>query len=177
MMEPTFLELLDFHADLEEVFALHQESLLLLRVESARALLSTYRELLALHMRHEEQTLLPVFARAGSVPKWPAVLYTGQHEKMRGMLERVASGLGSLPVGRASRLRRAVLALLDQEATYKHLHEHHDGAEREGLFPISDRESEPAERAELIRLFRSEWKSALDEHRAVLDAAREDLGG
>jgi len=176
MSEPSFQDLLEIHQALEETFALHQELLLGLELEAALETLGAYRELLELHMRHEEREVLSVFARAGDVPRWPPVLYTGQHEKMRGMLDRAAAGLEAMARERPANLRRAVIALLDFEATYKHLHEHHDGAEREGLFPTCDGVTTVDERRQLVERLRAEWLAALAERRPRLERARARLG-
>jgi hypothetical protein len=176
MTEPSFCELLEVHAALDETFALHQELLVGLELDAALEVLGAYCELLELHMHHEEEEVLRVFARAGDVPRWPLVLYTGQHEKMRGMLERAAAGLAAVARERPANLRRAVIGLLDFEATYKHLHEHHDGAEREGLFPACDGVTTVEERQQLVERLRSEWQSALTERRPLLERARARLG-
>lgn len=175
MTEASFADVVEFHTDLEEVFALHQEALIELRLELARDVLAAYRALLGLHMKHEEERLLPVFDRAGRIEKWPRALYTGQHEKMLGLLERAAAGLDGMIASPPDNLRRSVIALLDFETTYKHLHEHHDGAERQGLFPTCDKVSEPAERRELLLAFRRDWRVALGGHSEVLDAVRRTL--
>lgn len=172
----SFAEIFEFHTDLEEVLALHQEALLVLDLESARALLGGYRRLLALHMRHEEERLLPVFGRLGPVEKWPVVLYTGQHEKMRSLLDRVETQLGVLLADPPSNLRRAVIRLLELETTYKHLTEHHDGAEREGLVPHADRAASDEERAEMLESFREQWREARAREATLVDRARRALG-
>jgi hemerythrin-like domain-containing protein len=157
-MSASFCDLLELHGVLEDLFLLHQEALLLLDVEAARDLLASYRELLALHMHHEETVVLPLFERAGPVKKWPVVLYTGQHDKMRAHLEAIEQRISALSDSDPD--RRAVLALLDAEATYKHLEEHHDGAERDGLFPITDGAVAESERAGVIHDVLAEWRSA-----------------
>ena len=176
MKEPSFLELLEVHAALVDTFALHQELLVALELEAALRVLEVYRELLDVHMIHEEQEILSLFARAGHVAKWPPVLYTGQHEKMRGMLARAAESVSGMVRFRPDNVRRAVIALLDFESTYKHLHEHHDGAEREGLFPICDGVTSAEERASLVSRVLAEWQKAFAERRPALEAARAVLG-
>jgi hypothetical protein len=50
---------------------------------------------------------------------------------------------------------RALLKLLDQETTYKHLVEHHDEREERHLYPALEQLTTDAERADLLpRLFR-----------------------
>ncbi len=172
---PSFASLLDIHEALEEIFALHQEALLLTDFPAALELLTIHSELLRVHMDHEESFLLPVFERAGPVEKWPRVLYTGQHEKMRGMLERADASLRTFIDNPPTRPRRAVIGLMDFETTYKHLVEHHDGAEREGLFPIADAAASAEERRSLIEKFRREWDEALATHKARIVELRSGL--
>lgn len=129
--------LLAVHRELDELFLLHAECLLDLELELAIELLGAYRELLFLHMRHEETVLLPRYAALGPLPRFPLVLYTGQHEKLRGMTDALVARTASLG-GDPRAVRRAVLELFDRHATFKHLLEHHDGAERQGLFAALD---------------------------------------
>jgi len=125
------------HRELDELFLLHAECLLERQLELATELLGAYRELLFLHMEHEEKVLLPLYTRLGPLPRFPLVLYTGQHEKIRGMVDALVARTGRLG-GDARAVRRGVLELFDRHATYKHLLEHHDGAERQGLFAALD---------------------------------------
>jgi hemerythrin-like domain-containing protein len=172
---PSFSQLVDVHTELEDVFLLHQEALTLLDFDAALELLEIHWQLLLCHMRHEEELLLPVFDRAGPVKKWPRVLYTGQHEKMRGMLEHIRESASELCRERPLRPRRSVIRLLDYETTYKHLVEHHEGAERDGLFPIADSVATPEERRELLERFAREWEDATAVHTARLNELRQRL--
>ena len=172
MTGPSFSRIFAFHDDLEEVLALHQESLLLLELALARELLGAYRRLLAVHMHHEEQQVLPVFQRLGRIDRWPVVLYTGQHAKMRGLLDRIEAQLGLAIAEPRANIRRVVIRLLDLETSYKHLAEHHDAAERQGLAPNADRAAEPDERAALLETFCADWKSALDREAPILARAQ-----
>lgn len=163
----SFRDLLRLHGVLEDLFLLHQEALLLLDVNAARELLAIYRELLAIHMHHEETRVLLLLP---PVKKWPKVLYTGQHEKMRAHLDAIEQRLTALST--AAPDRRAVLALLDAEATYKHLEEHHDGAEREGLFPITDEVTPALERERVVGGILAEWQALEQRHAPRIDALR-----
>ena len=71
--------------------------------------------------------------------------------------------------------RRFVIQLLELETTYKHLLEHHDGAERQGFFPALDEKSTPTERAEVLTQCLGEWNRALAEQQAVLAQAERRL--
>lgn len=175
MLPPTrFVELLGAHVELDDVFLLHQEALLLLDLSAARELLAIYRRLLDVHMNQEERVVLDLFDRAGPIKKWPRVLYTGQHEKMLWHLERIGVALSGM-VAQEKTSRRTVLELLDAEATYKHLVEHHDGAEREGLFPITDQVVAEDERAAVLAQLWPEWQAALSAARPRVSELAEEL--
>ncbi len=174
--------LLEAHDKLETAFALHQEAIMLLDLRSARSMLNAYRALLAVHMRHEEGVVLALFRRAGTIKRWPEVLYTGQHTKMNEHLSRIDACLEKLTGFDGRTLRCQLQALLDLEASYKHLVEHHDGAERQGLFPTVDTLLSDHESRVLIPKLLAEWRSAVDQHRptyeriaASLDARAERL--
>ena len=125
------------HRELDELFLLHAECLLERELELAHSLLLAYRELLVLHLVQEEELFLPKYAELGPRPRFPLVLYTGQHEKIRGMVDALVAATGALG-GDARVVRRGVLALFERHATFKHLLEHHDGAEQQGLFAALD---------------------------------------
>jgi hypothetical protein len=152
-------EFLGIHDRLERLFAAHQELLLRQRLDDARTALDVYRTLMVLHMRHEEQCLLPVYAELGPNPAWPLRLYTGQHRRMRELLAAATERIGP-PSGEEAGIRRSIIALLDYEATYKHLVVHHEGAERQGLFAALEFELNPSEQANLFGPCISEWRHA-----------------
>ena len=159
-------DLLSLHTRLDEHFAWHQELLLDRRLSEARQSFGAYVELLELHMRHEELLLLPIYARAEPPARFPLVLFTGQHQRMRELLQGAAARLDQLS-GEGSALARAVIELLDHERTYKHLGEHHDGAERQALFPTLDRLATPDEHARLTEACFTEWFAAETRLRAA----------
>jgi hypothetical protein len=152
----AFSRLLEVHRELDEIFLLHGECLLLGELELGRGVLHVYRELLLLHMQHEETAILPLYAEVGPAPRFPLVLYTGQHEKLLGMLDAIINRLGEL-IGDARAIRRGVLAVLDRETTFKHLNEHHDGAERDGLFSWLDAHVAPESATRLVQKCLDEW--------------------
>ena len=174
MTAPTFTSLLTAHEALETVFWHHQELLVLRAPLQALEVLQTYRRLLSVHLAQEEQLLFPIFQREPAHPRWPLVLYSGQHEKLLKLLDRCLTSL-ERALGQQGVDRRFIIQLLELETTYKHLLEHHDGAERQGFFPALDEKSTPAERAEVLARCLNEWNSALSEHQAVLARAERRL--
>jgi hemerythrin-like domain-containing protein len=149
-------ELLTVHAKLDEHFFVHQEHVLERRMREAELSLLRYVRLLTLHMRHEEELLLPLYARAEPPRRYPLVLFTGQHQRMRELLAALHERVSAL-AAQSSVHARDVIALLDSERTYKHLSEHHDGAERQALFPTLDRVLDSAEELRQVERCLSEW--------------------
>ena len=172
--EASFVGVLAAHERLDEIFALHQELLLLREPELPLEVLAAYKKLLLEHMQHEEQLLFPIFEREPAHPRWPLLLYQGQHKKLLGLLD---SCLAALERAKSrGRLERAfVIALLERETTFKHLAEHHDGAERQGFFPALDAKASDEERRQLPARCRAEFAAAVDEVAPLLERARARL--
>lgn len=165
-------EFLSVHERLCDLFSLHQELLLDLRLAEAQRTLAVHRSLIGLHMRHEERSLLPVYAKLGPNPSWPVRLYMGQHRHMRELLDGAAKRLAAI-AGHGRSLKQQVLALLDYESKYKHLVEHHEGAERQGLFSALGFELDAEEQARVLDPCLTEWFHA--ERVLLLDGAPRHL--
>jgi hemerythrin-like domain-containing protein len=146
---PSFLSLLDTHEELDELFLTHQEALLALDLDRARDLLWEFETGLRHHMRLEEELLLPIYQRAAPVPGGAVELFTGEHRKMLWFLERFKESMAELEAGQPD-LKRRVIQLLDHQAQFKHLVEHHDLREQSILYPALDRVTGEAERRELL---------------------------
>ncbi len=145
----SFVSLLAIHKDLKERFLQHQEALLDGDLTRARGRLEEFEGTLLRHMRDEEDSLLPVYERAGAIPGGAPVLFTGEHKRMRELVAGFKQTLSSLeqnPDGR----KRGVLRLLDRQATFKNLMEHHDLREANILYPALDRVTSEPERCELL---------------------------
>lgn len=149
--------LLELHGKLDELFLLHQERLLEDDLTLAAALLDAHSAFFELHARHEEQLLLPVYVELPHLPRFSVELYTGQHKKMRELLSLARQKLAAIE-GAGSARRRQIIALLDLETTYKHLSEHHDGAERAGLFSVLDASADPKLHVELTERCFEDWR-------------------
>jgi hypothetical protein len=147
------------HERLDELFAAHQELLLEQQLHDARKALHVYRGLLELHMRHEEHRLLPAYQAIGPSPKWPMELYVGQHRRMRDLLDGAEQRLSELS-GRGPSVRRGIISVLDHETTFKHLTEHHEGAERQGLLAALGAALDDTEQANLVEPSLLEWYHA-----------------
>ena len=146
----SFLSLLRLHERLTELFLVHQEALLLLDIDLALSRLRQFKAELQEHMRVEEELLLPVYSRAGRIPGGPIEFYTGEHKRMLEFLARFDEKLAQLQITRAD-LYRKIIELFDEEATFKHLMQHHDLREQNILYPTLDRITSETEREELLR--------------------------
>ncbi len=151
MAARSVLALMELHHGLEELFLEHQEALLALDVDEALRRLAAYERVLLRHMADEEERFIPVYAaRAGRIEGGPVELFLGEHRKMREFLASFAEDLEQMRPRRGTELRRAVLALFDRQAMYKHLVEHHDRREQNVLYPQLDRVTGEEERAALL---------------------------
>jgi hemerythrin-like domain-containing protein len=149
MAELSFVSLLDIHQVLKELFLQHQEALLDADLTRAGERLEEFERRLLHHIREEEDLLLPVYERAGVIPGGPPVLFTGEHKRMQELLAGFKQALSSLGQDTGSR-KRGILWLLDRQATFKNLMEHHDLREANILYPALDRVTSEVERRALL---------------------------
>jgi hemerythrin-like domain-containing protein len=146
---PSFLSLQETHEAIDELFLVHQEALLSLDLARARELLAAFELDLRAHMGVEEELLLPLYRRAGPIPGGAVELFTAEHRKMLQFLDQFKDVLARLEPEQPD-LRRAILALLDLQATFKQLVKHHDLREQNILYPTLDRVTGEVERRALL---------------------------
>ncbi|MBI4445304.1 MAG: hemerythrin domain-containing protein [Acidobacteria bacterium] len=147
----SFLALLRVHEALTELFLTHQEALLDADLDAAQQLLSQFRRRLLAHMTEEEQRLLPIFQeRNANVPGGGVELFLAEHRRMRQMLDEIQEALKRIAEESGLQRRRKIIALLDQEAMFKRLAEHHDEREKNILYPRLDQITTTEERALLF---------------------------
>ena len=147
------------HQELDELFLLHQEAILLQKFDAATKLLSCFKELHALHRGFEDKQLIPELDGLVSQSRWPALLYTSEHAKIQELLEETEKNLLSLSKSQLSNqdLRREIIALLDEEKTFKGLCEHHQEREERGILPELDKQTDEKWRIRIIKPFLKEW--------------------
>jgi hemerythrin-like domain-containing protein len=145
----SFVSVLEIHAVLQELFLQHQEALLSLDLARAQERLEEFERRLRRHIWEEEALLLPVYERSGPIPGGPPILFTGEHKRMTEMLEDFKQALASL-ARRPEEIKRGVLWLLDRQATFKNLVEHHNQREANLFYPALDRVTSEAERREIL---------------------------
>lgn len=147
----SFTAVLEVHEHLAELFREHQEALVGLNFKSAGERLAVYRRELAAHIDVEEVLLMPIYRRAGAIAGGPPEFFIGEHERMMRFLDRFEIALEELRFERTAVIRKTI-DLLDQEAAYKSLVEHHESRERNLFFPALDRVTSDEERAELVEM-------------------------
>jgi hemerythrin-like domain-containing protein len=145
----SFMALKEEHEELDERFFRHQEALLALDVPQAIETLRVYEERLGHHMRGEEEVLLPVYRRAGPIMGGAEELFHGEHRKMLEFLARFYEKLEAMESDPTD-LKKQILRLLDEQATYKNLVLHHEMREHNILFPTLDKITEEEERRTLL---------------------------
>ncbi len=154
------------HTDLLERFEEHQCALIGLELGRASGLLAEFACHLRMHRDGEEEFVLPVYRELDLKLEGGSVeFFQSEHEKLGWWLaemRREVDGLLELARGR-SLVPRDVLPLLDRQATFKHLLDHHDKREANILYPALDRELSAAE-AQVI------WRQ-LDGHEAAVRAS------
>lgn len=148
-MMRSFLHLPDLHRALDERFFEHQRALLHFDFRVALERLRRYESALLAHMRDEEELLLPLYRERVTPERGGAAdFFLLEHRKMRRHLAHFAEQLPRLQG--LPDPTRAVLKLLDQETTYKHLVEHHDTREEKFLYPALERHTSDEEKADLL---------------------------
>ena len=149
MGELSFVSILEVHKVLKELFLQHQEALLDLDLARAQERLEKFERKLLHHIWEEEELLLPIYDRAGEIPGGPPILFTGEHKRMKELLADFKQALASL-ARRPENLKRGVLWVLDRQATFKNLMEHHNLRETNIFYPALDRVTSETERREIL---------------------------
>jgi hypothetical protein len=98
-------------------------------------------------------------------------VYRGEHRKILAMGEALGRRVALADPG-----RRAVIALLESERSFKHLLEHHEDREEQGLLPELENASPGAELAVLDALCRPRWLEQMVVQERVLERLRARLG-
>ncbi len=157
------------HRHLDELMLLHQEALLLQDIPLATRFLDLFDSLLSAHIEAENQHLIPALARQPS-PRWSALLYQKEHEKITAMLQKIQTQLQALPGLTGQPLRRAILALLDYERAFKNVMEHHEEREETGLLRELDAALPEAETRHLIQTLQPLWDPLVRQQQNLLPA-------
>jgi hypothetical protein len=111
-------------------------------------------------MDFENEKLIPALTELGDPGRWPASLYSSEHDKVQELLKKIECRLLSLRDDRLSgkAMRRGIIALLDEQKTLKGVCEHHQEREEVGLLPELDKLTDTQWRTGIIKPFLEEWK-------------------
>lgn len=147
----SFIKFTQVHEWLDELFLAHQTALLSLELREARRCLDSYEDNLRLHIKDEEELLIPTYgARASDIPGGAVEFFTGEHKKIFRFLAEFHEMLTPLRNQKTLRLKHAIIRLLDREAMYKGLLQHHHAREHNVLYPWLDWLTSEAEREKLL---------------------------
>ena len=147
----SFIKLSKVHDVLDDLFLAHQTALLSLELSEARRCLDFYEANLRLHIKDEEDLLIPTYgARASDIPGGAVEFFTGEHKKILGFVAEFHKMLIPLRNQKTLRLKHAIIRLLDREAMYKGLLGHHHAREHNVLYPWLDWLTSDEERERLL---------------------------
>jgi hemerythrin-like domain-containing protein len=147
----SFIQFTKVHEWLDELFLAHQTALLSLDIKEAKRCLDAYDTNLRLHIKDEEDLLIPTYgARASDIPGGAVEFFTGEHKKILGFLGEFHEMLSRLRDQKTLQLKHAVIQLLDREGMYKGLLQHHHAREHNVLYPWLDWLTSEAERKNLL---------------------------
>ena len=157
------------HQGLDEFFLLHQEAVLLGKFDDASQILNCFKDLHNLHMRFEDELLIPKLAELGDKGRWPAFLYTAEHAKIQELLEKTTANLQFLSNNQLSGndLRRGIITLLDNEKILKGVCEHHQEREEAGILPELNKQTDETWRISIIKPFLNEWERCLEQNMQI----------
>lgn len=140
--------MMGLHEQLDALLFAHQRALLDRDLPRARATLAAYAEALTAHIADEEGHVLPRYrALGGDATDAPTKLFLGEHANLRAFVADCAQRLAAM----AERCDdRALLDVLDRQATLKNLLLHHDLRERNLLYPFLAARLPAAEQAAIL---------------------------
>lgn len=147
----SFLKILEVHDRLRIAFFQHQCAVLDRDFAAARSLLDDYESQLLVHMRDEEEALLPIYEREPPAPNGKVEFFLHEHKLMREALVEMRTLLAAaMAAGDADAMAKGMLALLDRQSRYKGLAEHHELREERWLLPALDRLASSEEKRALL---------------------------
>lgn len=142
-------ELLDLHTELEELFFEHQCKLLNRDFDRALIILEQYETALLKHIKDENENLIPIYAERGTIAKGGAVqMFLDEHEKLANHLVLFKEEVKNL--SNEKEVEKKLIWLLEREAFFKKLCDHHDIRETNFLYPELDRITSDEEKLELL---------------------------
>lgn len=154
----SLLNLNKIHHEIDRLFERHQLAVLARRFPEARSFFDSYERALLAHMKEEDEILLPLYRERARPERGGAPEnFTGEHQKLLEWIGRLRLRMARIQPGASG--RKAVLALLDDEAHFKKFMEHHSMRENLILYPELERVTSEREKAALCRLLTSTLSS------------------
>jgi len=148
----SLLEMMDVHANLHELFAVHRDYIVGLEFGRALQALEHFEAELRNHMALEEQHILPLYERrVGHVLGGDPQFFYVEHKNLLRNIDAAKEELRRLAADPKA-CRRQAHELIDKEGILRHLLDHHDLRERNVLYPKLDEALTPEERAELLKV-------------------------
>ena len=142
-------ELLDLHQDLEKIFFRHQQKMLHFEFDEALEILLEYEKSLLQHISDENTHLLPIYAERGNIAKAGAVqMFLDDHEKLANHITLFKEEIANLK--NVENIDERLLWILEREAFFKKLCDHHDIRETNILYPELDRITSDEEKLNLL---------------------------
>ena len=144
----------DDHDRMMALFRTYQGGLMSLNLREARCGLESLRYELAVHMRVEEEVLMPLYKGLEQQPEGGAPLF---FEKEHAKLDRLLGGLFHDLEGleridcEGGLTREGALLVIEHGFTFKHLFEHHTSREDRAFYPSINESLSPAEREQAWR--------------------------
>ncbi len=147
---PTLRGLNHFHRDLEELFQRYRSAVLDKDLKTARTFWKIYEQALLGHIREEDEILLPIYRQRAAPQRGGSPdLFVGEHQKIIEWVGRLKLRLSRLSSASPA---KDILALLDDQAFFKKLLEHHTQRENHIFYPELDRLVSSEEKTALLRL-------------------------
>jgi hemerythrin-like domain-containing protein len=146
----SILEMMDVHAELHELFAVHRDYVVGLEFGRALEALERFEAELRRHMAVEEQHILPLYERrVGHVLGGDPQFFYLEHKNILRNIDSAKEELRRLAADPQAG-RRQAHEFIDKEGILRHLLEHHDLRERNVLYPKLDEVLSAEERATLL---------------------------
>ncbi len=147
----NFIDLMQYHEELHELFYKHQRALLHRDYVDAVHWFNQYKTALLRHMKDEEEFLFPIYEeRAPRVRGETIDVFLGDHEKIKLYLELYDKEVPTLEG--EDEPERKLLQLLDSQTTFKRLCGHHDVRENKIFYPTLDRLTTEEEKERLMKM-------------------------
>jgi hemerythrin-like domain-containing protein len=146
----SLLELMDVHATLNELFAVHRDHVVGLEFPQALEALERFERELRQHMEIEERVILPLYEKkVGHVLGGDPQFFYLEHKNLLKNLEAAKDRLRRVIADPGSG-RRQAHEFLQEESLFLGLLQHHDLREKNVLYPRLSEALTPAEQQDVL---------------------------